>query len=87
VLVDCGHRERLNISNCYSCDCVNLLKQIPVLVDLPVGRNLQDHVTVVGMEYLLTEKIGSSEKKAKSLSALFDYFVFGKGKFRASNNN
>jgi len=56
--------------------------QIPVHMDLPsVGHNLQDHIAVVGLEYLLTRKIGSSEQKSKSLSALFDYFVFGKGDF------
>jgi len=48
-------------------------------MDLPVGHNLQDHIAVVGLEYLLTSKIGSSEVKSKSLTALFDYFVFGKG--------
>jgi len=48
-------------------------------MDLPVGNNLQDHIVVVGLEYLLTNKIGSSEPKSKSLIALFDYFVFGKG--------
>ena len=44
-----------------------------------MGHNLQDHIAVVGLEYLLTNKIGSSEQKSKSLLALFDYFVFGKG--------
>jgi len=54
--------------------------QIPVHMDLPsVGHNLQDHIAVVGLEYLLSSKIGSSEQKSKSLTALFDYFVFGKG--------
>jgi len=50
-----------------------------VHIDLPVGHNLQDHIAVVGLEYLLSHKIGSSEQKSKSLMALFDYFVFGKG--------
>jgi len=50
-------------------------------MDLPVGHNLQDHIAVVGLEYLLTNKIGSSEQKSKSLMALFDYFVFGKGDY------
>jgi len=44
-----------------------------------VGHNLQDHIAVVGLEYFLSHKIGSSEQKSKSLMALFDYFVFGKG--------
>jgi len=48
-------------------------------MDLPVGHNLQDHIAVVGLEYLLTSKIGSSEQKTKSLMSLCDYFVFGKG--------
>jgi len=48
-------------------------------MDVPVGHNLQDHIAVVGLEYFLTSKIGSSEQKSKSLMALFDYFVFGKG--------
>jgi len=57
-----------------------VILQIPVHVDLPsVGHNLQDHIAIVGLEYLLTTKIGSSEQKSKSLMALFDYFVFGKG--------
>jgi len=49
-------------------------------MDLPVGHSLQDHIVVVGLEYLLSRKICSSEQKSKSLMALFDYFVFGKGK-------
>jgi len=48
-------------------------------MDLPVGHNLQDHIAVVGLEYLLANKIGSSEPKSKSLMSLFDYFIFGKG--------
>jgi len=59
--------------------------QIPVQVDLPVGHNLQDHIAVVGLEYLLSNKIGSSEQKSKSLIALFDYFIFGKGDFFVLN--
>ena len=56
--------------------------QIPVHMDLPsVGHNLQDHIAVVGLEYFITNKIGSSEQKTKSLMSLFDYFVFGKGDF------
>jgi len=56
-----------------------LSEQIPVVVDLPVGLNLQDHPYVYGLEYTLSSKIGNSEKKSKSLWALFDYLIFGKG--------
>ena len=69
-----NHVKCSNMNAVYRC-----WLQIPVHIDLPVGHNLQDHITVVGLEYLLSNKIGSSEQKSKSLMALFDYFVFGKG--------
>ncbi|ESO12711.1 hypothetical protein HELRODRAFT_159297 [Helobdella robusta] len=52
---------------------------IPVIMDLPVGRNLQDHVTVLGLEFTIKNKIATTDKKTKSLSVLFDYLIFGKG--------
>lgn len=47
--------------------------------DLPVGLNLQDQIWVLGLEYTLQNRIATTEKKTKSIWALFDYLVFGKG--------
>lgn len=61
------------------CDFPFFIIQIAVVRDLPVGLNLQDQLWVVGLEYTLKTKISTTEKKSKSLWALFDYLVFGKG--------
>ena len=53
--------------------------QIPVVANLPVGENLQDHVYPFGIEYFVKEKIAITDEQAKSLWSLLDYMIFGLG--------
>jgi len=53
--------------------------QIPVVANLPVGENLQDHVYPFGIEYTIKEKIAITDEQAKSLWSLLDYLIFGLG--------
>jgi choline dehydrogenase len=51
---------------------------IPVVADLPVGLNLQDHL-MVPLQWKITSTVSIYERKAKSLWSLFDHLVFGQG--------
>lgn len=53
--------------------------KIPVISDRPVGSNLQDHLGVVGLEYLMREPIAITEFKVRSFWTSMDYFLFGTG--------
>lgn len=56
--------------------------QIPVVADLPVGDNLQDHISTDALTYFTLDPISITDSRAKSLFSLFEYLVFGKGKSR-----
>ncbi|ELU00236.1 hypothetical protein CAPTEDRAFT_169911 [Capitella teleta] len=51
---------------------------IPLVTDLPVGLNLQDHL-MVPTQWRLSSPVAIYEKKAKSLWSLFDHLIFGQG--------
>ncbi|XP_031629084.1 glucose dehydrogenase [FAD, quinone]-like [Contarinia nasturtii] len=55
--------------------------QIPVIQDLRVGYNLQDHIILNGLAFLVNESITVSETSADGLSAFFKYYVFHSGPF------
>ena len=52
---------------------------IPVIQDLKVGHNLQDHVGVTGLTFILNEDISYSERKHYNLLEILKYFLFGNG--------
>ena len=53
--------------------------QIPVIADLPVGKNLQDHVgTFLGM-FQVAQPIPFSADRDVNIAALFDYLSKGTG--------
>lgn len=52
---------------------------IPVVSDLPVGSNLQDHMAVISSEFLLKEPIAITEFKVNSFWTYMDYYLFGTG--------
>nr|XP_018903218.1 PREDICTED: glucose dehydrogenase [FAD, quinone]-like [Bemisia tabaci] len=57
--------------------------KIPVIVDLPVGRNLQDHVTT-GLDMVVLDKpIGMDLKSFLNPLNVFYYFFQGKGLWSA----
>lgn len=66
--------------SCYLTHYVHHL-QIPVVADLPVGENLQDHLWTDALGYTLKEPIGITEEKASTFWPFMDYFIFGTGLF------
>ena len=61
---------------------------IPVMADLPVGENLQDHIMVpvgyVAPRIPINETISLSEQHARSVSSLFQFFLTGSGPLSVS---
>lgn len=55
--------------------------QIPIVQNLSVGYNLQDHVGLSGLAFLVNEPITISEGSVQSMSAIFSYYVLGRGPF------
>lgn len=54
---------------------------IPVIKDLPVGFNLQDHVSFPGLAFLVNESITLTGPKVLSVSSIYDNIVNRKGPF------
>lgn len=55
--------------------------QIPVVMDLPVGNNLQDHVMADGIEfYTPYSGISITAAKAENFLQSWSYSLFGGGK-------
>lgn len=63
------------------------LKSIDIepIINLPVGRNLQDHTLFVGFSVKLPEYTGKPSITRKALNDFFEYFMFKSG-FLASNS-
>lgn len=59
--------------------CFSFLFQIPVLADLPVGDNLQDHLMMYPYFYEIQEPLACTGDQAESLSELLKYLIFRKG--------
>lgn len=59
------------------------LKQlkIPVIQNLKVGYNLQDHVGLSGLAFVVNEPITISESSVQGVSAIFSYYILGRGPF------
>ena len=55
------------------------MSQIPVVSDLPVGKNVHDHVMFDGMGYLIKEPITITTHKASAVWTYVDYLLFGTG--------
>ena len=58
------------------------LFQIPVVSELPVGLNLQDHASIdLSMFFDDTQSAGTVDlSKFKTISSIFKHFAFGTGK-------
>jgi hypothetical protein len=66
---------------CNLCAC-----EIPVILDLPVGKHLQDHV-MTGLDLvLLNQSLPLSLSAAASPISAFKYFLFGQGAVRSTFN-
>lgn len=55
-----------------------ICSQIPVVADLPVGENLQDHL-VLGLAHCINQSISITLEKATSLSSMLQYQILGTG--------
>lgn len=54
---------------------------IPVIQDLKVGYNLQDHSVVNGLDFLVNRPVTISEASVQRPWFMLDYFVNGRGPF------
>lgn len=54
---------------------------IPVIQDLRVGFNLQDHNVVNGLDFVVDHPISISEQNLRKPSYMLDYFLRGSGPF------
>ncbi len=50
-----------------------------MVADLPVGENLQDHISIHGLEYTLYEPITITANRVASFWVWLDYTLFGTG--------
>ena len=53
--------------------------QIPVVADLPVGKNLQDHLQMDALIFTLDKNISVTPKKSNSLWTRVNYALTGGG--------
>jgi hypothetical protein len=56
---------------------------IPVIVDLPVGDNLQDHITS-GLSFVLNDSVSYDLLKASTPYAILDYYLFKKNELTSN---
>lgn len=54
---------------------------IPVIQDLLVGYNLQDHVSVNGLEFIVNKPVTINEENVRNPIHIFNYLYNGKGPF------
>ncbi|KAG0711287.1 Glucose dehydrogenase [FAD, quinone] [Chionoecetes opilio] len=52
---------------------------IPVLQDLPVGHNLQDHIGTGGLVFLIDQKVSLVQTRYENLPSVLKYAMFGSG--------
>lgn len=52
---------------------------IPVLQDLPVGHNLQDHIGTGGIVFLIDQKVSLVQTRYENLPSVLKYAMFGSG--------
>lgn len=54
---------------------------IPVIQDLRVGFNLQDHNVVNGLDFIVDYPMTISERNVQKPAYMLDYFLKGQGPF------
>lgn len=53
--------------------------KIPLIKDLPVGENLQDHIGLGGLTFSVNRPVSIVENRVQSVSTALQYAVFGQG--------
>jgi choline dehydrogenase-like flavoprotein len=56
---------------------------IPVIVDLPVGDNLQDHASS-GLSFVLNDSVSYDLLKASTPYAMLDYYLYRKNELTSN---
>ena len=59
---------------------------IPVIQDLRVGHNLQDHISVGGLTFLVNEEIALVQSRLNNISNILEYVIFGEGPWTTLGN-
>ena len=59
---------------------------IPVIQNLRVGHNLQDHISVGGLTFLVNEEIALVQSKLNNISNILEYVIFGEGPWTTLGN-
>ena len=54
--------------------------QIPIIADVPVGENLQDHVIADPVEFFTSYSVSVTPAKAENFMSAWAYYLFGTGK-------
>ncbi len=54
--------------------------QIPVVADLPVGENLQDHVMADGVEFYSPYYMSLTPARAENFASSWQHTLYGGGK-------
>ncbi|KAH9421299.1 hypothetical protein DERP_013748 [Dermatophagoides pteronyssinus] len=52
---------------------------IPIIADLPVGKNLQDHIYPGGIHFTIDKKYSMIQRRVSSLPNTIAYFALGRG--------
>ena len=53
--------------------------KIPVIADLPVGENLQDHVGAAGMHFVMGDPVSLLPERIATLTNVLNFLASGKG--------
>lgn len=57
-----------------------LLKHdIPIISDLQVGENLQDHIALGGLTFVVNQPVSIIESRFHTMSTVLEYAIFGQG--------
>ncbi|RXG61116.1 Versicolorin B synthase, partial [Armadillidium vulgare] len=54
-----------------------IIFNIPVLKDLPVGHNLQDHIAVGGIIFRIEKEVSMIQPRYENMQSTLQYAVFG----------
>ena len=56
------------------------VSQIPVIQDLPVGYNLQDHIGTGGIVFTINKPVSLVQTRYENIPSILKYAMFGSGK-------
>lgn len=57
---------------------------IPLVADLPVGHNLQDHIYPGGIHFTINRPVSLTTRRIFTPSNMLKYFIKGRGKYSSA---